>query len=600
MISKANKVDPRQQDLFVTPVAERAAVSITRLDTLPSLDGVDSLGFDTETTTEKRMRDRSLVGFSYHLPDGRADYVALRHPGGGNRDEEQAREWVRRELRGKQLVVANAKHEVDTLARWGVDLEAQGCRTRDVFNQAALLNDHRHKLNLSIITEEELPDRKRIEADHAQIWQMPVAQAAPIAVEDAELAWRLNEVYTPRIADEELGAVLDLEDDLVYAVCEMERNGAYLNVEKLVRWDAEVEEEYGQRILAIHRATGLRVNPNSGDDLARLARHLGLRSAHVTATGKESFTEEALLEITHPVMTLVTEARQLSSLSAKYLKKYLRAVEPSGVLRYQLHQLRGDEYGTITGRFSSSNVNIQQVQVQKKQPKLLQCWPIRELFIAAPGEAGWVSADASQIEFRIFAHYAEQCGMPRLARAYRADPKTDFHALVVGWTGLIREFAKNVNFCKLYGGGARKVALMLKVSLEEAERLVAMYDREFPEARTLIRLAGDQAERIGFVRTLLGRCRRFPGKDERFYSALNAVFQGSAADVMKQKLLELYRERKRLGLTLRFTVHDEADGGLQDLGSLPRMQELLNEQTSSFAVPILWDIGHGVNWHEAH
>jgi len=609
-------------------------IMMTNTRELPSLAGITRLGIDTETTTGKDFWSRQMVGVSYHLPDGRQGYLPLRHPGGGNYPEERAREWARGELRDKDLVGANVKHEAEIFHRWGVDLEAQGCRMHDVFNQAALLNDNRKtvmacsmcdaltpagsdgcaacgsaelhslgRLNLRVLAREDL-NRRPIEADHTMIWQMTAAQAAPIAVEDAELAWALDQTYRPRIAAEELDAVLELEDGITFAVAEMERNGTYLDVEKLARWDVEIAAEHEARLLGIHRATGLKINPGSWKDMRRLFQALNLEHPYTAPTevhpdGCPSFGEEFLATVEHPTVRLALEAAQLASLRSKYTAKYLRAVSPSGLLRYQLHQLAGDRYGTITGRFSSSNVNIQQVSVKKKQPALTQRWPIRELFIPPAGHT-WVSADASQIEFRIFAHYAYRISR-RLADAYNNDPTTDFHNLVMGWVNLIRDHTKNVNFCKLYGGGAHKVALMCKVSEARGEEIVEKYDREFPEARRLIKMASDQAERLGYVRTFIGRRRRYPpGGSTRFYSALNAVFQGTAADIMKRKVREVHRERKTLDLTQRFTVHDEFDGSTPDPGMTPRYRELLNEQTTPLRVPITWEVGTGKNWQEAH
>lgn len=576
------------------------------LPALPSLAETDSLGFDTETTVEPRLEDRSLVGLSLRLSSGRKQYVPIRHPGGGNYEEENLREWLRNEMIGKQLVVANGKHEVDTLLRFGVDLEAQGCSLRDVFHQAALLNDHRYRLNMDLLCQEEFPSYKKIEADHAKIYLMTATEAGPIAIEDAELAWLLNEKYKPRIEDEGLEDVLELEDNLIYCTAAMQRNGAYLDVPKLIRWNKEVQEEWQARVMKIYQETGLRVDPGKRNDMQKLFRYLGLeKTGFVTEGGDESFTEEALDSISHPIVTLAKEARQLASLLAKYLRPYLERVSPDGRITYQLHQLRGDEFGTITGRYSSSKdkngigINVQQISKKEKQPLLLQRWDIRELFIPPPGRV-WSSADASQIELRFLAHHAAMLGMTRLAKAYQKDPWVDFHKLMVEWTGLIRDHAKNVTFAKTYGGGVDKIAWMCKVSRARGQQIVRQYENAFPEANRLIRMASDQAERVGYVRTFMGRRRRYIGTGERYYSALNAVLQGGAADLAKIKLLESYNSRKELGLTMRYPVHDEVNGDQETEEQVKRWGELLNAQTTDLAVPIMWKTGFGKNWSEAH
>jgi DNA polymerase-1 len=587
------------------------------LSPLPQLDNVETLGFDTETTTEKRMDDRKLTGIAIRLPSGRKQYLAARHPGGNNYPVEKLQEWCRRELRGKQLVVANAKHEIDTMLRFGIDLEEQDCSFRDVFHAAALLNDHRYRLNLNLLAQEEL-NYTKIEADHALIHTMPVEKAAPIAIEDAEIIWLINESYKPKIQAEGLEEVLRLEDSLAYATAAMQRNGAYLDVPKLVRWRQEVNEEYEKRIIHLYQLTGLRVKPTAGNDMKKLFRHLKLSHTGVfTEAGDESFTEEALEPIAGhydqdkkwvvdiPAVQLAMEARQLASLKSKYLDPYLEKVAPDGKITYQLHQLRGDEFGTITGRYSSSKdkngigINIQQVSKKDKQPILLQRWDLRELFIPPAGRV-WGSADASQIELRFLAHHAAMLGMTRLAKAYQADPWVDFHRLMVDWTGLIRDQAKNVTFCKLYGGGYKKVAWMCKVSQTRGQEIERQYDREFPEAKKLLRMAEQQAERVHYVRDFLGRRFRFLEGDTRLYAALNRVFQGGAASAMKIKLLESYQARKKFDLVLRNTIHDEFNGCLPDKKAMTGWDQLLNEQTIDFSVPIMWKTGVGKTWSEAH
>ena len=589
----------------------------TALPALPDLGNVESLAFDTETTTERRMDDRSLVGLSFRLPSGRKQYVPIKHPGGGNYPEENVRRWMQTELRGKQLIVANGKHECDTLLRFGIDLEEQDCSFRDIFHAAALLNDHRYRLNLNLLAQEEL-NYTKIEVDHALIHTMPVEQAAPIAIEDAEITWLINESYKPKIRAEDLQDVLRLEDDLVFCTAAMQRNGAYLDVPKLVRWHQEVSGEYNSRILRLFELTGLGVKPTSANDMKKLFRHLKLSHTGVfTDAGDESFTEEALEPIAGhydqdknwvvdiPAVQLAMEARQLASLLAKYLEPYLEKAAPDGKITYQLHQLRGDEYGTITGRYSSSKdkdgvgINIQQVSLKEKQPILLQRWDIRELFVPPPGRV-WASADASQIELRFLAHHAALLGMTRLAKAYQADPWTDFHKLMMEWTGLNRSFSKNCTFCKLYGGGYKKVAWMCKVPQARGEEIVRQYDREFPEAKRLLHMAEQQAERVHYVRDFMGRRFRFLEGDTRLYAALNRVFQGGAASAMKIKLLESYRNRKSLDLTLRFTVHDEGDGDQPNLEAVKKWDQMLNEQTIDLAVPIMWKVGSGKTWSEAH
>jgi DNA polymerase I-like protein with 3'-5' exonuclease and polymerase domains len=277
---------------------------------------------------------------------------------------------------------------------------------------------------------------------------------------------------------------------------------------------------------------------------------------------------------------------------------------------------------------------------------------IRMLHVPAPGKL-FLSADAMQIEYRLFADRTES---PRLIDAYAGDierlqlwearGKTgeeplSFHKMVHAMLkkhkpDLPYRRAKDINFAKIYGAGIRKLALMLGFItesqyemllrenagrrhplLEQAVEVEAIYNREIPEVGPLLRKAGhlakpycddrcrnDDAEHRaglphrGYVRTMMGRRSRFPN-GQRTHKALNAVIQGSAADVMKQKLIELHEARQYTGLLLRYTVHDEVDGDIDDQEGARRVSEVLNRQSfPKIKVPILWDVSTGVNWRD--
>ncbi|HLZ10538.1 MAG TPA: DNA polymerase [Chloroflexota bacterium] len=572
---------------------------------------------------------RKLYGVSYRTPDGREGYVPIRHPGGGNYDEAVVRRWLQTEFRNKTLIGAGIKHEDHVLRTFGVSLEEQGCQLYDVFHAATLLNERRWRTNLEVLSQEEFGEGKVDlgDTDSYPIHERPAADVAEYAIKDARLGLALKERYTPRLEAEGLISVLQLENDLVYSTVDMERNGSYLDVDLLQKWDDEVTVEFEARILEIHRRTGMAINPNT-DDMKRLMRYAGVEhTGFSTEKGNESFAEDAILPwlgencqncpecgVNHDIISLALEARQLSSYRAKYTQGYLKKVHADGRIFYALHQMRAESEGamagTVVGRYSSSalnkerddgGINIQQVAKTKKMPKLLQRWPTRRLFIPPAGER-WVSSDASQLQFRELAHYAKQLGMPRLAERYNEDPNVDFHNIVMAWTGLNRDFTKNVNYAKLFGGGPGKVAFMCHKTEDEARRIIKKYDREFPEAAAVIQKAERMARTRGYVRTILGRRMRYDvhGSDrsERFYSALAKLLQGTEGDLIKLKIRRLYRERKRLGVTLRSTVHDEVNKTTPNEAK-ETIASFMSEQEFPMEVPINWDTGIGGSWEDA-
>jgi DNA polymerase-1 len=297
---------------------------------------------------------------------------------------------------------------------------------------------------------------------------------------------------------------------------------------------------------------------------------------------------------------------RLSDLRSKFITPYNEAVGADGLLRFEFHQLKGDQFGTVSGRFSSTKpagakrgANVQQVFSVENQKRMHGgAYILRELFIPDDGYL-MAASDAAQIEYRVFAHMTRSA---RLLKAYRDDPNVDFHE----WTGALvrkhrpdfdRKRLKVFNFMLLFGGGAGKTAEMLGVSEQEGDALREVYGKAFPEARTLMDLAMQTARERGFVRTIMGRRARFP-QANRLHAALNRAIQGSAADLNKMKLVALYQKRKELGIKMRMTVHDEVVADVPS-DAVPALDAAMNVQEFPLSVPITWSTKAGKNWAEA-
>jgi DNA polymerase-1 len=585
----------------------------------PDLTGVDSFSLDFETTGLKWWASDKPIGAAVATPDGRRWYLPWGHRA-GNLDEGTVKRWFQEQVRGKKLSNLNARFDNHMAYKWGVDLEAQHCTWTDVGHQVALLDDHRRQFNLEGIAQDYLGVGKvdLLEA-HVEITKLAehhAGEVAEYAMRDVELVDHLLPVLKKQLDLEELGKVKALEDDVIFVVCEMERNAAPMDTELLKRWVVEAENAYIKTLLRIHEITDVKVNPDSRIEMEKLFKKLGLENQFITATGMASFSEEALEIISAQnddprvgeVLDLVLHARKLDSLRSKYIDKYSGTVGPDGLLRYALHQLRADEGGTVSGRFSSSGIkvngetigcNIQQVPaVEKQRAQMGDEFTIRRLFRAGQGLV--LSADAAQIEYRLFAHYLNDANV---LQAYVDDPRTNFHKLVHKFItphneSILYKVVKNTNFAFVYGAGPKKIAQTAGISLAATEELLRLYDRLIPGARQLIDRASRAAESRGYVRTLLGRRSRFPN-GQRLHKALNGIIQGGAADLMKLKLVELHRERKHTGLLMRYTVHDEVVGDVPDIEAATRVQEILDRQSIELRVPILWDVATGETWADA-
>jgi DNA polymerase-1 len=583
------------------------------------------MGFDTEYSTGSVFKAK-LAGMSLCTPDKKKYFLPVAFKGGGNLDENSVRRWANKELAGRHLCILNAKGDNEVCLNWGLNLEAIGAKLHDPAFKAALIDENRRKFNLNILAQELLGKTKsEVPGSKADISDMSASEVGPYAEDDALLHLEVDLAQQPEIEKQDLQRVCDLEDQLIYCTSHMERQGALIDRPKLEQWVQEVTLAHQAAILAVYNEVHMRVNPNSTKDLKAVFNQLHLELPHREEElgGDETFEEEYLCKVDHPVIKMLIAARKLDSLNSKYLKKYLKNLDSNNILRYNLHQLRNDEYGTVTGRYASAapkegGINVQQVMKVESQleEESIKDWIVRELFIPAEG-ADYIAADASQIEFRWFAHYSKS---PRLIKEYNDNPTVDFHQMVADMLGQKRKDAKHNNFGKVYAMGIVKLARRLgyicncgcnikdqwrrtahgtNCKIQKAFDINEEYDTKFPEAKAITKQAADVAKKRGYVRTIMGRRRRYP-TGERLSSAFNAIDQGTAAETLKVKLLETYNNRKFLEINLRATVHDEMDGDSYNKDRVKDFKELLEAPDSRVPcrVPLLWDIETGRNWRE--
>lgn len=636
---------------------------------LPELQGERRIRLDFETDGLQWWERDRPVGFAYYLAEsGRRGYVSWAQKGGGNgTTEDQAREWLRRELRGVHIDNANTKFDLHMARAFGADLCEQGCTFGDVAHRAALLDDHRFRFGVDQLAKDFLgEDEGKYDLqlrDKGNLHMLPAWAVDPYAVQDVVLVHRLCDAMDPMIDEQGLNEVHALEQRVIPVVVEMEKNGCLLDLELLDLWTQEARREYEQALFDIYRDTGVMIaSPDTRKDIERVWRARGIPITALTDSGAPSFTQDVVKRAAQHDATIakLLYAGYLADLDSKYLGKYSKTVRRSdGWIRFNLHQLRmgrddNDKYGTVSGRFSSAGddfggFNVQQVVSPKKQKDKDWCpkYLVRNLFKPAKGTE-WLAVDADQIEYRIFAHFAND---PEILASYapvpgmsteemrraKVGPFTDYHDKVQGILqrakpDIKRKHTKITNFCKLFGAqlikfawtletisdsqfkeledkyaigrwqkaprGARERSIREEPCLQEAREIYDTYDQTFPAAKETLDLAKSTARERGWVKTIKGRRARFPGK-QRTHSALNRVVQGTAADINKVVLCEVYDRRKELELTLRMTVHDELDADMANPSKIERIEEVFNHQYVPLSVPILWSVEHGPSWGEA-
>jgi DNA polymerase I-like protein with 3'-5' exonuclease and polymerase domains len=661
---KAEVQEPFRQSQLVKLSSE------WRPDPPPELRGERRIVLNAETNgLEWYDRDRP-IGWSYYLPEsGRKGYLPMRHEGGGNLDPQQVHDWLR-SLKHIEVDNTNTKFDLHMARADGTDLVEQGCTFGDIAHRAALLDDHRKRFNLDMlsldhlgwdVTQDGLGKLPPSITSEKDFQFLHAGLVAPYAIRNVEQVQRLHEVLQPQIIEQELERVLTLEAEVIPVVVEMEKNGTYLDVDLLDKWQKEITQKIEDKLYRVEQLTGIEFgSADSSKDMTKLFQIRGIPlPTMLTEGGAPSFAGAVLREIKDEAVQLMCEVGELSDLESKYTGKYSRAVRRSdGWMRFNLHQLRSvgdgeDKKGTVSGRFSAAGdrdaangrgrggYNPQQVVAVEKQ--LERGWNpdyvIRKLFKMN------FAADMMQVEYRLFAHYAglhEAFHLPPKQKEINGKmvwiqgPLADFHALVSELLlplnpRLNRKLVKNINFAKIYGAGLLKFAFMIGMinerqyqellsmlaelclrwgqrnwllnespyceEMKKADEVNEAYNRMFPAVGRLLKRARGTAEDRGYVMDLMGgRARIIDPK--KFHSALNRIIQGGAARINKRVLVETYKERKRLGLTMQLTVHDELTGRLADPGMLPEVEKVLNHQYFNLRVPILWDCKTGNNWAE--
>ncbi|MHC4295172.1 MAG: DNA polymerase I, partial [Planctomycetota bacterium] len=429
------------------------------------------------------------------------------------------------------------------------------------------------------------------------------------AAEDADVALRLYEVFAGRLAaEQELGELFgQVEMPLVPVLAEMERQGVRVDLETLRRMEIELSKLADALRGKIIALAGREFNVDSPRQLATvLFEDLNLPVIKKTKTGAS--TDSSVLEelaIDHELPALVLEYRKLTKLLSTYLKGLAGCIHPvTGRVHTSFHQT-----GTVTGRLSSSNPNLQNIPIRTEEGK-----QIRSAFVADEGYV-LLTADYSQVELRVLAHLCED---PTLVQAFVEDQ--DIHRIVAAEvfgvdvaevTPEQRARAKTVNFGIVYGQTAFGLARTLRIPRNQAQEFIDEYRQRFPKIEEFLQACIAQAKSQGYVETIFGRRRRIAEIDSRNYQrraaaerlAINSVVQGSAAELIKKAMVNI---SARIGDEARparmlLQIHDELVFEVPT-DAVETQREMIVEEMSGaidLRVPLKVDTAVGANWMEA-
>lgn len=614
---------------------------------LPQIPSGATLSVDTETRDNGLSSakgpgwvfdDGHIAGFSAAWSAGSergSIYVPLRHPDSSNIDEGQAYRWLQDAVdRSRKIICHNGAYD------WGwfrtVDVRPDPDRCDDTQFMGVMIDENRYSYSLDNLCkwrgvpgkdEEQL----RVAANafgvdpKKDLWMLPAKHVGGYGEQDAVATLALYEDLVKEIEAQDLGDAYRLEMDLVPMVLDMRERGIRIDenraeqaIHDLRRKRNEILDEIGRRL---GRSFPLEYVTSPG------ALELAFDQEQVPyprtpKTNRGSFKSDWMKNADHWLPTMVTQVRQMTDMSEKFIGNYILGSVHNGRVHAEINQLRDDDSGTRSYRFSYSNPPLQ--QIPGRDPIFTGI--IRGIFLPERG-ALWGAADYSQQEPRLAVHFAHVCNLAGSVAAvdyYQNRADADFHTMVSELTGVPRKQAKIINLGLMYGMGLNKLAASLGVSLEEAKDIIETYHNRMPFVGALADFCTKRANKRGFIRLLDGaRCRfdewepawrerdepwsppkpleearlEWPGRRlKRCYThkSMNRLIQGSAARQTKLAMRECYRE----GLLPMLQMHDELDFSIMEQWQGDRAAEIMRE-TVKLVVPMKVDMQYGRQWGEA-
>lgn len=577
------------------------------------------LAIDTETTSTDPMR-ADLVGISVSVAEGEGYYLPLRHEGGPNLDFESVKARLGPRLADPRLPKAghNIKYDLNVLERAGLPVSKPAFDTMiaEWLCNPASRSFGLKDLGFIRLGVEMTPIESLIGKGAKQITmdRVPALQAAPYAAADADVTLRLVAPLRKELEERSQTKLFEeIEMPLIPVLAAMERDGVQLDLPYLARLGVDFEAELRQIETQVHALIGRPFNINSTQQLADvLFGQLQLQPpdrTRKTAAGKFSTAADVLDSLAgqHPVVELIRRHRELSKLLSTYVVALRDEVNPStGRVHTSYNQT-----GTVTGRLSSSDPNLQNIPTRTEEGRR-----IRRAFIGTPGRR-LLSIDYSQIELRLAAHMAKDPGMTeaflRGEDIHAATAAAVYGVPLAGVTPEMRRHAKAVNFGLLYGQTAFGLTRSTDMTLAEAEKFIATYFERFAGIRDFVENTKKLAAQNGYVETMLGRRRYFPelastarldvnARNRAEREAINSPVQGSAADIMKLAMIRMPDALARAGLPSRMIlqVHDELVFECPDTQTAPTAKAArpVMEGVLSLSVPLTVDAKQGENWEE--
>ena len=610
---------------------------------LPDLSEAKTIAIDVETKDPNLKTkgpgwptgDGEVVGYAVAV-DGWKGYVPIRHGGGGNIDERIVNNWMKKVCESPaEKVMHNAQYDAGWLRRMGFKVNG---RIIDTMVIASLLDENRFSYSLNALSFEYLSKTKSeknlTEAARdfgvdpkAELWKLPSMHVGPYAEVDAELTLELWNYFKPLISKEDLWSVVNLELDVLPVLIDMTWKGVRVDQDRVERTRDFLLKEEKAVLAKIKHMTGMNVEVWAAQSLAKAFDTVGINYPK-TEKGAPSFTKSFLSDHPHELPKMILRTRGLNKTHGTFINTIMKHTAHDGRIHSHINQIRSDDGGTVSGRISMNNPNLQQIPA--RDPELGPM--IRSLFLPEENEQ-WASIDFSQQEPRILVHYAhaygksqghDMKGVQEFVDGYQNDPDMDFHTMVADMANIPRKQAKTINLGMMYGMGVNKLSDQLDIPVEEAKGLVKQYHERVPFVKMLMhgvmnKLNSRQSS--GSIRSILGRKCRFdlwepdtfamnkalPLKDALnehgpttrlkrayTYKALNRLIQASAADMTKQAMVDIHK----LGITPLIQIHDEVAVSVSNDHQVDSIVHAM-ENAVKLNVPSKVDVEIGPSWGES-
>jgi len=597
-------------------------------ENFPDLSKYDEIAIDLETKDPDliKMGSGSVVnkgdvtGIAVAVP-GWSGYYPIAHEGGGNMDRKKVLTWFQGVLdTPADKIFHNAMYDVCWIQALGLSVSG---KIVDTMIASALVDENQMRYDLNNCSKRYTGKTKN-ESDlyqaakdwgvdaKAEMYKLPAIYVGAYAEKDAEITLELWQELKKEILYQDIQSIFDLETELFPCLVAMRFRGVRVDVQKAHTMKQELAQQEAMLIQKVKKETNIDTQIWAARSIAQVFDKLKLDYDRTEKTQAPSFTKNFLQNHPHPLVKLIAQAREINKAHTTFIDTILKHSH-KGRIHAEINQLRSDNGGTVTGRFSYSNPNLQQIPARNKDlgPR------IRSLFIPEEGHT-WGCFDYSQQEPRLVVHYAalqNLYGVGDVLDAYN-DGDADFHDIVADMAEIPRSQAKTINLGLFYGMGKNKLQAELGVSKDKADSLFKQYHNRVPFVKQLMDNVMQRAQNSGRVRTLLGRLCRFhlwepnqfgihkalphdaalmehgPGIKRAYtYKALNKLIQGSAADMTKKAMLELYKE----GIIPHIQVHDELDISVKDSVHAEKIKTIM-EEAVNLEVPNKVDYESGPNW----